>query len=228
MKKIAIIGGGISGLYFANLLNNKKDFEYKIFEKKDNYNFLEGYGIQLSVNSIKLLNSIGFKNLPASEVNFPSKVNFIQANNSKKICDIDLTQFNDYSNRYTTLKRSTLLKFLFQNVPKEKIKFNSNITKIENSSGLSVTFGNNKNEEFDYLIISDGIFSKTRSLILNEITSPKYNLNVALRGKLTGHHGSDISIYMGSNSHYVTYPVNQNNEHNFVAIIKKKLSSDQL
>ena len=34
MKKIAIIGGGISGLYFANLLNNEKDFEYKIFEKK--------------------------------------------------------------------------------------------------------------------------------------------------------------------------------------------------
>ncbi len=228
MKKIAIIGGGISGLYFANLLNNQKDFEYKIFEKKDNYNFLEGYGIQLSVNSIKLLNSIGFKNLPASEINFPSKVNFIQANNSKKICDIDLTRFNDYSNRYTTLKRSTLLKFLSQNVPKEKIKFNSNITNIENSSGLSVTFGDNKNEEFDYLIISDGIFSKTRSLILNEITSPKYNLNVALRGKLTGHHGSDISIYLGSNSHYVTYPVNQNNEHNFVAIIKKKLSPDEL
>ena len=228
MKKIAIIGGGISGLYFANLLNNKKDFEYKIFEKKDNYNFLEGYGIQLSVNSIKLLNSIGFKNVSAYDVSFPSKVNFIQANNSKKICDIDLTQFNDYSNRYTTLKRSTLLKFLFQNVPKEKIKFNSNITKIENSNSLSVTFGDNKNEEFDYLIISDGIFSKTRSLILNEITSPKYNLNVALRGKLTGHYGSDISIYMGSNSHYVTYPVNQNNEHNFVAIIKKKLSSDEL
>ena len=228
MKKIAIIGGGISGLYFANLLNNQKDFEYKIFEKKDNYNFLEGYGIQLSVNSIKLLNSIGFKNVSASEVSFPSKVNFIQANNSKKICEIDLTQFNDYTNRYTTLKRSTLLKFLFQNVPKEKIKFNSNITKVENSNGITISFGDNKNEKFDYLIVSDGIFSQTKSLIFNETIYPKYNLNVALRGKLNGDYGSDISIYMGSNSHYVIYPVNQNNEHNFVAIVKKKLSSDQL
>ena len=228
MKKVAIIGGGISGLYFANLLNNQKDFEYKIFEKKDNYNFLEGYGIQLSVNSIKLLNSIGFKNVSASEVSFPSKVNFIQASNSKKICEIDLTQFNDYSNRYTTLKRSTLLKFLFQNVPQEKIKFNSNITKVENSNGITLTFGDNKNEEFDYLIVSDGIFSKTRSFIFNESIYPKYNLNVALRGKLKGDYGNDISIYMGSNSHYVIYPVNQNNEHNFVAIIKKKLSSDEL
>jgi salicylate hydroxylase len=228
MKKVAIIGGGISGLYFANLLNNQKDFEYKIFEKKDNFNFLEGYGIQLSVNSIKLLNSIGFKNISASEVSFPSKVNFIQANNSKKICDIDLTQFNDYSNRYTTLKRSTLLKFLFQNIPQEKINFNSNITKVDNSNGIRISFGDNKNEEFDYLIISDGIFSKTRSFIFTESIYPKYNLNVALRGKLKGDYGNDISIYMGSNSHYVIYPVNQNNEHNFVAIIKKKLSSDEL
>ena len=84
MKKIAIVGGGISGLYFANILNSQKNFEYKIFEKKDNYNFQEGYGIQLSVNSIKLLNNIGFKNLTGSEVRFPSKVNFIEANNSKK------------------------------------------------------------------------------------------------------------------------------------------------
>ena len=228
MKKIAIIGGGISGLYFANILNSEKNFEYKIFEKKNNFNFQDGYGIQLSVNSIKLLNNIGFKNLPASEFSFPSKVNFIQANNSKKICDIDLTQFNDPLNRYTTLKRSTLLEFLFKNVPENQIKFNSNITKIEKVNGFRITLDENTHEEFDYLIIADGIFSKTKSLILNDITNPKYNFNVALRGKLRGDYGSDISIYMASNSHYVIYPINQNNEYNFVAIIKKKLSSDEL
>ena len=228
MKKIAIIGGGISGLYFANILNSEKNFEYKIFEKKNNFNFQDGYGIQLSVNSIKLLNNIGFKNLPASEVSFPSKVNFIQANNSKKICDIDLTQFNDPLNRYTTLKRSTLLEFLFKNVPENQIKFNSNITKIEKANGFRITLDENTHEEFDYLIIADGIFSKTKSLILNNTTNPKYNFNVALRGKLRGDYGSDISIYMASNSHYVIYPINQNNEYNFVAIIKKKLSSDEL
>ncbi len=228
MKKIAIIGGGISGLYFANILNSEKNFEYKIFEKKNNFNFQDGYGIQLSVNSIKLLNNIGFKNLPASEVSFPSKVNFIQANNSKKICDIDLTQFNDPLNRYTTLKRSTLLEFLFKNVPENQIKFNSNITKIEKANGFRITLDENTHEEFDYLIIADGIFSKTKSLILNDITNPKYNFNVALRGKLRGDYGSNISIYMASNSHYVIYPINQNNEYNFVAIIKKKLSSDEL
>ena len=62
MKKIAIIGAGISGLFFANLLENNKSYSYKIFEKKDSIDSSDGYGIQLSVNSIKLLNKIGFKN----------------------------------------------------------------------------------------------------------------------------------------------------------------------
>ena len=228
MKKIGIIGGGISGLYLANILNEKSEFDYKIFEKKDNYNFSEGYGIQLSVNSIKLLNEIGFKNLPASEVNFPSKINFIQSNNSKKICDIDLSQFNENFNRYTTLKRSTLLKFLIQNIPQDKIRFGSNILKIENNNTLNITLSNNSKENFDYLIIADGVFSLTRSLVFEENSKPKYNLSVAIRANLRGDYGKDISVFMGSNYHYVIYPVNQNNEYNFVLIIKKKLSKEEL
>ena len=65
MKKIAIIGAGISGLYFANLLEMDSGFDYKIYEKRPMLNLDESYGIQLSVNSIKLLNKNGFYNLSA-------------------------------------------------------------------------------------------------------------------------------------------------------------------
>ena len=34
MKKIAIIGAGISGLFFSNLLEKDQSYSYKIFEKK--------------------------------------------------------------------------------------------------------------------------------------------------------------------------------------------------
>ena len=37
MKKIAIIGGGISGLYFANLLQKNQNYQYKVFEKKSQF-----------------------------------------------------------------------------------------------------------------------------------------------------------------------------------------------
>ena len=112
MKKIAIIGAGISGLYFANLLEKDSRFEYKIYERRPKFNLEEGYGIQLSVNCIKLLNKIGFKNLKAYDLAYPKKVNFFDAKTNNKICDIDVAKFNDESNLYTTLKRSTLIKFL--------------------------------------------------------------------------------------------------------------------
>ena len=78
------------------------------------------------------------------------------------------------------------------------------------------------------MIIADGIFSKTKSFILNESICPKYNFNVALRGKLNGDFGQDISIFMGSDLHYVIYPVNQNKEYNFISVIHKKLTDLQL
>lgn len=35
MKKIAIIGAGISGLYLANLFKGNKDYQITIYEKKN-------------------------------------------------------------------------------------------------------------------------------------------------------------------------------------------------
>ena len=98
MKKIAIIGCGISGLYFANQLQNNKLYDYTIYEKKNELNLNDGYGIQLSVNSIKLLNEIGFKNILANEIFFPKMVNFFDAKSCKKICEINISKFNNENN----------------------------------------------------------------------------------------------------------------------------------
>ena len=227
MKKVAIVGAGISGLYLANELNNNTEIDYKIFEKKDYLNLNEGYGIQLSVNSINLLNKVGFKNISASDVYYPTKVNFFQANNIKKICEIDLKQFNNLNDRYTTLKRSTLIKFLISNIPEEKIQFIADIQNIEYNEKIKISW-NNKNESFDYIVIADGVFSKLKSQISNNHLNPIFNGNIALRANLKQHEKDNISVYMGSNFHYVTYPVNQKLEYNFVAIIKKKLTTKEI
>ncbi|MDC0901260.1 NAD(P)-binding protein, partial [Candidatus Pelagibacter sp.] len=47
MKKIAIIGAGISGLFIANLLKENQDYHVTIYEKNTSINLDEGYGIQL-------------------------------------------------------------------------------------------------------------------------------------------------------------------------------------
>ena len=60
MKKVAIIGAGISGLSIANLFKKNLNYEIIVYEKNGLTDLEEGYGIQLSVNSVKILNQIGF------------------------------------------------------------------------------------------------------------------------------------------------------------------------
>ena len=137
MKKVAIIGCGISGLYFANLLQKNLEYDYTIFEKRPRLDYEDGYGIQLSVNSIKLLNQIGFNKISSYEIFNPKEINFFDAKTVQKICSIDITKFNYDKNYYTTLKRSNLIKFLLKNIPEEKIKFNTEVKDIKYSQEIN-------------------------------------------------------------------------------------------
>ena len=228
MKKIAIIGCGISGLYFANLLQKNLEYDYTIFEKRPNLDYEDGYGIQLSVNSIKLLNQIGFNKISSYEIFNPKEINFFDAKTVKKICKIDITKFNYDKNYYTTLKRSNLIKFLLKNIPEEKIKFNIEVKDIEYLAKIKINLSNNHNEEFDYLVVADGVFSKTKSIILSEEKNIEFNNSVALRGNIKNYEKEDISLYLGKDFHFVIYPVNQNKEFNFISIIKKNLKNIEI
>ncbi len=228
MKSIAIIGSGISGLFLANLLEKNTSFSYKIFEKKPSLDLSDGYGIQLSVNSINLLNKIGFQTINASEVFFPKKVNFFDAKVLEKICDIELSQFNFENNRYTTLKRSKLIEFFLSNIPKDKIIFNSDLINIEEYEKLKLSFSDNSKEEFDYIVAADGVYSRTKEILFKKEGTPKYFNSIALRGNIQNFENLDISLYLGSNFHFVIYPINQNNEFNFISIVRKKLIESEI
>ena len=94
MKKIAIIGAGISGLFIANLLKRNPNYQITIYEKNTLISLEEGYGVQLSVNSVKLLNEIGFEKLHNNEKFNPKKINFYSNKNLDKICELDISNFN--------------------------------------------------------------------------------------------------------------------------------------
>ena len=231
MKKIAIIGAGISGLFIANLFNRSSRYQITVYEKNDSIDLEEGYGIQLSVNSVKLLNKIEFNKFERDKKFNPDKINFYSNQSSNKICDLNISAFNSENCKYTTLKRSDLVNFLKKNID-DLIKTNHCISKIDQENKeIKLTFENNKIFECDYLIISDGVFSKSKYLISKNQTQPRYNNTLAIRGMILGSSkfidNRNISLFLGSDFHYVTYPVNPNGDLNSIAIMKYKLSQKE-
>jgi len=234
MKKIAIIGGGISGLYIANLLRQNPSYEIILYEKNNSVNLEKGYGIQLSVNSIKLLNKIGFQSINLEEKFHPNNLDFYSLKNKKKICDLDISAFNTNEAKYTTLKRFTLINFLKERLPNNLINYNKKVTNINyETENIELTFEDNTLIKCDYLIISDGTFSKTKSLIAKKEINPKYFNSIALRATIEKNHfkeidPNNISLSLGSNLHYVSYSVDNSRHFNFVSILRKKLNIQEL
>ena len=231
MKKVAVIGAGISGLFIANLFKRNEKYQVTIFERNSLIDLKEGYGIQLSVNSIKLLNKIQFDKLENNKKFNPDKINFYSVKNSNKICELNISDFNTENCKYTTLKRSSLIDFLKKDLEKE-IKFNHTISKIEQQDQIvKIAFENNEAYEFDYLIISDGVFSKSKNLLSKNKIQPKYDDTLAIRGIIPSSSNiadkKNISLFLGSNFHYVIYPVSPDGDLNFIAVMKYKLSEDE-
>ena len=235
MKKIAIIGAGISGLFIANLFKENPDYSLSIYEKNSSIDMEEGYGIQLSTNSIKILNKIGFDALDQNEIFNPEKIDFYESIKEKKICDLNISEFNSENCKYTTLKRSKLVEFLKNRLDVNIIKYGHDIEKIEkNNNQITLTFSQNNKINCDHLIISDGVFSKSKSLISNDQIKPVYDNSIAIRGNISSSNISNInkkniSLFMGHDFHYVIYPLSNDNEaFNFIGILKYKLTANKL
>ena len=228
-KKIAIIGSGIAGLTAANLFKSDSNFDVMLYEREKELSLNEGYGIQLAINGISILNKIKFFKVKNNSFFNPSKLNFY-SNDNQKICDLNLAKFNTDDYKYTTLKRSTLIEFLKSDLFSNNIKFGKElkkVTKIENK--LLINFSDNTNDLVDYLIISDGVFSKTKSIVENKSIEPAYYGSIAIRSIIKPstdfkYEKNNISLIMLKNAHIVIYPINKKEELNLVCVVRQKFS----
>ena len=226
-KKIAIIGVGIAGLTLANLIKKNSDFEFMLYEKEESLSLDDGFGIQLAMNSVSILNKIDFQKVNSKDIFHPKAIDFFTIKN-EKICDLEISKFNSEYSKYTTLRRSTLIEFLKDEIYTQHLRFGKHIKEVTELKGkILIKFYDNTNDLVDYVVGADGIFSNTRSFFEKKVNQPSFKKAIAVRLILKTKNNLDInekniSLFMGSNLHLVIYPINQKNELNLVCIIRDK------
>ncbi len=231
-KKLAIIGAGIAGLTLANFLKKFTDHEFMVYEREESLSLEEGYGIQLATNSIKILNEINFKKINNEKIFNPKTLDFYNIKN-EKICDLDLSKFNNEETKYTTLQRSTLIEFLKEDIYTQHLRFGKKIKEVsELKDKILIKFDDNTNDLVDFVFAADGIFSNTRSFFEKKKNEPKFKKAIAARFILKSKselniNDENISLMLGSKSHIVLYPINKKRELNLVCIMRcKKFDPD--
>ena len=226
-KKLAIIGAGIAGLTLANFLKKFTDHEFMVYEREESLSLEEGYGIQLATNSIKILNEIDFKKINNEKIFNPKTLDFYNIKN-EKICDLDLSKFNNEETKYTTLQRSTLIEFLKEDIYTQHLRFGKKIKEVsELKDKILIKFDDNTNDLVDFVFAADGIFSNTRSFFEKKKNEPKFKNAIAVRVILKSKSelnisDENISLMLGSKSHIVLYPINKKKELNLVCIMRCK------
>ena len=226
-KKIAIIGAGIAGLTLANFIKKYSEHKFMVYEKEESLSLDEGYGIQLATNSIKILNQINFNKISNEKIFHPDTLDFYNLQN-EKICDLNLSKFNNSDTKYTTLQRSTLIEFLKEDIYTQHLRFGKKIKEVsELKEKILIKFDDNTNDLVDFVIVADGIFSSTKSFFEVNKNKPKYKKALAVRVILKSKselkiNEQNISLMLGSNTHIVLYPINKKKELNMVCIIRSK------
>ena len=233
-KKIAIIGAGIAGLTLANFVKKNTDHEFMVYERDESLSLDEGYGIQLATNSVKILNQINFNKINNEKIFNPKTIDFYNIQN-QKICDLNLSKYNSFEAKYTTLQRSTLIEFLKEDIYTQHLRFGKKIKEVsELKNKILIKFDDNTNDLVDFVIAADGIFSNTKSFFEKKKVEPKFKKAIAARVILDSKselniNEENINLMLGCKSHIVLYPINKKKELNMVCIMRcKKYDPDNI
>ena len=219
---VGIIGGGISGLVFANFLRDDNKFNIRIFEK-NNYSSVHPSGIQISNNARRVLNKINFNQIDQDAFSEIKNVNISDYRNKKIIGKLSLKNFNKDRDDYVCLDRNVLINFLINRINKKVELVNKEVVSVKDNS---IFFPDGNSEKFDFIVVADGMFSKIRNSIYKNESLQKSKV-IAYKGvvqHIDDIGNSNVELFLGDKKHFVFYPINKRGDYSFTAIFNSDSS----
>lgn len=220
-KRIAVVGGGIGGLFLTKALLSK-GFEVATFEQASALGEV-GAGVYITPNAVRQLERIGLGDAITSYGARVSDRSRYFRHDGSEIAPVRVADSNGW-NACFGMHRADFIEILATSIPKGVVTLGSRAKDFEqDESGACVTFENGDSVEADIIIGADGIHSVMRKWVWHE-SEPVFSGTSVYRGLvprelLDGWPADEWYMWLGPGKHFLTFPVRSGSLINFVGFV---------
>jgi len=230
--RIAIVGGGIGGLFAALCIHHQcqsQAVEIDVYEQAAEFKEI-GAGVGLGVNAAKLVHKLGLGqklNDVAGRRN-GIWITFRRYDNGEEIVTVPAKDYGEV--RQAPVARSDVLdlfRFAIEDRKAATMHTNKKAQRVEeHSDSVTIYFADNTTATANLVVGCDGIHSKIRNQFIQD--KPMYSGQIAYRGLVPVSQISDwpLPSYSGmwcaKGKHFLTFPISRNETLNIVAFANAK------
>lgn len=221
IKRIAVIGGGIGGLFTTKALLDK-GFEVTTHEQAPALGEV-GAGVYLTPNGVRHLQRAGYGE---AVVNAGALVGensrYFRADGSE-IAPVRVADSTGWNATYG-MHRADFIDFLAAGIPNGVVNLGRRAVSFEqDASGAAVHFDDGSTVEADLIVGADGIHSTLRPYVWQE-SEPVFSGVSVYRGLvprelLDGWPADEWYMWLGEGKHFLTFPVRSGELINFVGFV---------
>jgi salicylate hydroxylase len=218
---VAIVGGGIGGLFAANALTTH-GLRVQVYEQAPALGEI-GAGVFITPNSVRQLERVGLG--PAVEkwgARVGSGSHYFRDDGSS-IAPVQVTDSKGWNATFG-MHRADLVNFLAAALPQGVVKTGHRATGFaQDDKAARVTFANGAVAEADIVVGCDGIHSELRPFVFPP-SSPVFSGTVAYRGLVphenVPHWPTDAwQAWLGRGKHFLVFPVRAGKLVNYVGFV---------
>src|SRR5438477_1902089 len=218
---VAIVGGGIGGLFAANALC-AKGVQVSLYEQAPAIGEV-GAGVFLTPNSVRHLQRIGLE--PAVE-KWGARVGHDSRyfrHDGAPIAPVQVTDSSGWNATFG-MHRADLVEMLAEALPAGVLHCGHRCIAFEQDGNIAtVSFANGASAQADLVIGADGIHSELRNYVFAS-SEPVFSASVAYRGLVPHERVPDWPIdrwqmWLGTGRHFLAFPVRAGKLINYVGFV---------
>jgi salicylate hydroxylase len=218
---IAIVGGGIGGLFTANALI-AQGFTVNVYEQAPALGEI-GAGVYLTPNSVRQLERVGMG--PAVE-KFGARVGSNSSyfrDDGTRIAPVQVTDSSGWNATFG-MHRADFIEFLAGALPSGVVHCDHRCTGFAEDGNIArLSFANGATVEADLVIAADGIHSVLRPFV-TPASTPVFSGSVAYRGTVPHERVPDWpmdrwQMWLGKSKHFLSFPLRAGKVINYVGFV---------